>query len=178
MPSKNSIRKKAEQLHRDYNLTFPVDLSWLTEELGFDVSYLRLEDEVSGMLVSGGRGAAIGINKGHAPVRQRFTLAHEIGHYLLHTTPGEEVEFVDKVRYRRSLKETPLKPEPEEVEANLFAAELLMPRFEVERLIQRNEVEFFKDEMVEAFAKYFGVSVQAMMVRLSNLGYIPDWGML
>ena len=177
MISKNNIRKRAEELLSHLQPGFPVDLGAIARTLNIKVTEIPLEDDVSGMIVMGNEDkAAIGINQAHAPVRKRFTFAHEIGHYVLHRQPGKH--FIDKVRYRRSLDEMPLKPDPDEVEANYFAAELLMPRFEIERLIEESPSDFIQDEMVTEMAGHFGVSVQAMMVRLNSLGYIPDWGML
>ena len=176
MNTKNKIRKIAEGLHKAHRLSFPVNIETLCKNLGINLEYMPIEDDVSGMIVMGNNDAAVIINSNHHPNRQRFTGGHEIGHYHLHYQSG--AEFIDRVRYRRSLTEPSTKPEPAEMEANYFAAELLMPRSEVERMIQRLGINVFDDEESADLARYFGVSIQAMAVRLNSLGYVPDWAML
>lgn len=177
MHTKNEIRKIAERVHKDHKLSFPVNIELLCKKLHIDLDCMPIEDDVSGMIVMGkDSSAAIIINGNHHPNRQRFTGAHELGHYYLHYKSG--LEFIDHVRYRRSLDEPSTKPDQAEIEANYFAAELLMPRFEVERAISRMLINVFDDGEVADLARYFGVSMQAMAVRLNTLGYIPDWAML
>ncbi len=90
--------------------------------------------------------------------RQRFTIAHELGHYVKHVAAGEETwEHVD---YRDALSGQGT--DSDEVFANKFAAGLLMPKDEVVRL--RNE-----GYGPATLALEFGVSEEAMNFRLANL---------
>jgi len=89
---------------------------------------------LAGYLFANNRGAYIFVNKDDALPRRRFSAAHELGHYLLHFEPGEEVEFV------QGDEQEMIAEEPEEAlgvmerEANRFAAELLMPEATCRRL--------------------------------------------
>lgn len=100
----------------------------------------------------------ISLNGLDHPNRQRFTCAHEIGHYSSRRKSGEDETFSDR---RATL--AGLGVSPEEIYANQFAAALLMPA----HLVQR-----FRGEglAVEKMARRFGTSVQAMELRIRNLG--------
>ena len=61
-----------------------------------------LDDDISGLPSSESKRGAIGYNSAYASVRQRFTVAHEIGHYMLHVKNTESRLFLDRyVAYRR-----------------------------------------------------------------------------
>jgi Zn-dependent peptidase ImmA (M78 family) len=83
-------------------------------------------------------------------------VAHEIGHYVKRSAGPEDYEYVDR---RDTLSSRG--SDPDEVYANAFAANLLMPKDEVERFKSRTPLEL---------AHYFGVSPEAMSYRLANLG--------
>ncbi|GHF74127.1 hypothetical protein GCM10017566_54870 [Amycolatopsis bartoniae] len=117
----------------------------------------------------------IGINSRHSPKRQRFTIAHELGHWLLHDGKplivDQSVMMINK-RDDLSSQATNL----EEIEANGFAAELLMPRTLMMEAIRR-QLSFghsSREEFVTAIAKEFDVSVDAMGFRLMNLGVFSN----
>ncbi len=82
--------------------------------------------------------------------RDRFTIAHELGHYLLHSK--------DNLKLARSDSEIKVYENPE-WQANTFAAELLMPC----SLIAKGDTK-------ETLSKRFGVSYSAAEVRLKSLG--------
>src|SRR5690606_4472121 len=100
-------------------LECPVDPIKVTRALGIDVRLARFKDPtISGILRANG---VIYVNYADAPVRQRFTIAHELGHYVLHS--ASENPAMDLYRDERSSAGI----EPREMEANNFAAALLMP---------------------------------------------------
>ena len=139
--------------------TVPVNIRGIADELGLAVYHTsEWDDDVSGQIVRserhGGRsGYAVFLNRNHHRNRRRFTLAHEVAHFLLHQ------QFIgDGVRhdglYRSGLS-TPL-----EVEANKLAAEILMPK---SQLLWA----FFEGvEELDDLARRFRVSRAAMAVRL------------
>lgn len=139
----------------------PVDPFAIARKLGIHVfTDDSLPPEVSGMLRkrAGYDDPEILLNGTDTRNRQRFTCAHEIGHYSQRVKDGvdEEWEYVDK---RDPLSSTGLKPE--EVYANKFAAELLMPKRAVKKLADKYEP--------ATLAFEFGVSADAMRFRLENL---------
>jgi Zn-dependent peptidase ImmA (M78 family) len=145
----------------------PLDVDALAAELGFKVVYkpLRDDQDISGFYLREGAETVIGINRAHPPVRQRFTLAHEIGHALLDRGGTMHIDRAFKLRDARSS----MAIDPEEVAANAFAAELLMPENEVREAVAGG-LDISDDRALRDLAAQFGVSQQAFMFRLVNLG--------
>ena len=166
------LEDKAQELLDETGLSqVPVPVEQIAKKLGVDVVYEPAPDSVSGMLFREGDVARIGVNSSHAHVRQRFTIAHELGHLRLH--PGRKM-FVDKaVRIDLRDERSSTATDKQEIEANGFAANLLMPVSllveEAERFFKRNS-NASVDELATAMAERFDVSVQAMRIRLANLG--------
>lgn len=172
------------------------DLADLLYLLAIDVT-LELPSNLAGRLYAEQR--IIEVRRNDHPRRQRFTIAHEVGHYRLHVvaagntttsyacsaasiTTGDGSDHTAAM-----LRERPLpgltaptrttKPatssqeiRQREIEANAFAAELLMPAPLVERAVER----YGKD--VAALAELFDISRQAMQLRLEKLLLMPRAG--
>ncbi|WP_084084679.1 ImmA/IrrE family metallo-endopeptidase [Cupriavidus sp. USMAA2-4] len=103
-------------------------------------------------------GPVIAFNAFDPPVRQRFTIAHELGHFALRHGP----------RFRDSTQSFSLSNyDPIETAANKFAAELLMPATVVNGLITGRGISDFN-----TLAAMFNVSPAAMRFRLKNLGWL------
>ncbi len=144
----------------------PVDVEHIANHLGVRVERADLGDECSGVLVKKGRTAVIGVHWLHPPSRQRFTIAHELGHFRLH----KEGTYVDRgmsAFYRDSTSGSGTVKQ--EREANHFAAALLMPAGWVEKACRRHHVDLVDDGALRELADEFGVSSQAMSFRLANL---------
>ncbi|MFI6940372.1 ImmA/IrrE family metallo-endopeptidase [Streptomyces sp. NPDC050418] len=152
----------------------PVEVEHLAALLGAVVSRSSFKDgDVSGMLVrQGGHPPVIGVNDTHSANRQRFTIAHELGHLVLH--PGREVVLDRPVRVNLRDKTSSMASDREEIEANSFAASLLMPadlvRAELGQLSA--PVRQDPDLCTEELARIFAVSPSAMGFRLINLGMV------
>ncbi len=131
---------------------------------------MRLEEgggDVSGFLLRKGGKPIIGVNATQHLNRQRFTIAHELGHFFLHEFDGIHL---DKTFHRNGISS--LGVSSQEIEANTFAAELLMPDYMVKRELLAIRGDLITDDAVSQLANHFGVSTQAMGIRLSNLGYV------
>lgn len=151
----------------------PVDVERIARSLGILVRRTPTDDDISGFLLrdAGGR-AVIGVNTMHHPNRQRFTIGHEIGHFILHPEGTMHVDrTVIKLRDRASSQGE----DYEEIEANTFAAELLMPINFLSRDLQRlPPTDFHDDRRMLQLAKNYQVSVQAMTNRLVSLRFLPE----
>jgi Zn-dependent peptidase ImmA (M78 family) len=100
-------------------------------------------------------------------VRQRFTIAHEVGHLLLH---GRDDLHVDRdFRVHRRDDRSSQAIDAQEIAANAFAAELLMPTVFMRAEVSGAPVAFDDDARVQDLARTFEVSVQAMVIRLTNI---------
>jgi Zn-dependent peptidase ImmA (M78 family) len=148
----------------------PVDVEQIAQRLNITIRQQELEDNVSGILVIKQDRAVIGVNKDHHPHRQRFTIAHEIGHYLLHREAARV--FIDAAPVFFRDERTATGDEPQEIEANTFAAALLMPEQALRDLVRQQPLDVFDDAAVRRFAGHFGVSAQAITIRLTRLSLI------
>ena len=103
---------------------------------------------------------------GHHPNRQRFSIAHEIGHFVLH----EGQTYIDK-GYRVQFRdlESGSGTKREEMDANAFAAALLMPDEWVKDAFYQQPFELTEDDVLQMLAQKFQVSTQAMSYRLMRL---------
>ncbi|MCH4183509.1 MAG: ImmA/IrrE family metallo-endopeptidase [Prevotella sp.] len=99
------------------------------------------------------------INKIQNPKRQRFTLAHELGHFVLHK--NKNTEFSDTTFFRKNED-----PDSLEYNANEFAAQILMPEERVNYYIQQRDI-----KSIKLLADIFDVSSSAMRYRVEGLGY-------
>ena len=149
----------------------PVDVEAIAKAEGVLVVRRRFEDgDVSGLLFRSGDHHVIGVNSAHPRARQRFTIAHEVGHRELH--PGREIILDVPVRVNLRDKTSSMATDHEEIDANAFAAALLMPerlvRDQLGRLPSGKQRE--PDDIAAALATVFKVSVSAMNFRLINLG--------
>lgn len=166
MPDLRRARQRAITLRLRYGAAdLPVDVRRLAKLEGIQVDRTDFGDEISGVLIKDGGRAIIGINGRDAPTRQRFTIAHELGHFLLHADRG-----LDVVHRRDGNSSTG--HDPLEVEANQFAAELLMPADRVRHLFNKQPFDFDDETALRKLATTFGVSPRAMAVRLSSLDLV------
>lgn len=180
---KKLIRQTVDELHDllrgagEYEAPIPVEK--LARSLGVKLTYVSTEDaDLSGFFyrdpLTGT--SVIGVNQHHAKTRQRFTIAHELGHLKLHSF--EELHFDRKGLggiYRRSA-ESATGENREEIEANTFAAELLMPLDLIYDKLDNNELsDIFArdfDAAIRTMAKEFNVSPQSLTIRMTQLGII------
>ncbi len=143
------------------------------ERIARKLAHLRfspLDNELSGMAFIKDGTAIIGINALHHPNRQRFTIAHECGHLVLHREQVTREVHVDKafpMLMRDAVSAASV--DPMEIEANLFAAELLMPEYLLAGELGDSTFDIDDDAAVTALARRFRVSMSAMQFRLGNL---------
>lgn len=158
-PEKKRIREaaplNAEGLLAGFDLdqSFPVDVEAVAQGMGIGIE--RTADDEDGCLVIEDGKATIKISERVAPVRQRFTIAHELGHLAL----GHEFERT----IHRDV--SPQRPWKVEREANAWAAQFLMPEDRV-RVVAKAL------SSLEEMASYFNVSTDAMIYRHKDLGII------
>lgn len=149
----------------------PVDVDGLAKRVGARIVPETLDPEVSGVLYRRPDGVVIAVNSDHAPTRRRFTVAHELGHLLLHQGRPLIVDHVVRARINLRDHRSSLATEREEIDANQFAASLLMPaEFLNDQLTKQLRHGLSEQQTIDALAKKFSVSPQAMEFRLTNLG--------
>jgi Zn-dependent peptidase ImmA (M78 family) len=151
----------------------PVPASKIAKAKGARIYVDSLEGDLSGFLYRDKAQAVIGVNTSHSQARQNFTIAHELGHLLLHDQEQLHVDHEFRVRLRSDASSQGT--DEAEQEANFFAASLLMPREFIERdLVNEEYVDLLDDDFLRGLARKYGVSAQALAIRLKTLGYIQE----
>lgn len=137
---------------------YDIPVGEICSKLGIKAGRYSMQDDERGRIFLEDSKYFIHVNKNDHPEIQRFTVAHELGHYCLHK------DFLDRkgqILERNNLSSRGT--DQKEVEANRFAAELLMPKKHF--LEKCSEL-----KTITLLADYFFVSRIAIQVRLSNLG--------
>lgn len=147
----------------------PVDVEAIARHLHAQVVEERLDRSVSGLLYRDGEQIVIGVNSTHSDRRRRFTIAHEIGHLVLHK--GRPL-VLDHVRVNFRDANSSMASDLEEIQANAFAAEILMPQDQVIASARRlsEDQAVTESATISYLAQGFDVSEEAMQYRLINLG--------
>ena len=163
-------RRKARDLLANNHVKAPsVPVVEFARKLGAIIRYEPVAGEqLEGVLYQPLNGSPIiGVNSLDSGPRQRFTIAHELGHLLLH--PREEIHvdanFVLAFRNQKSSTASDVR----EIEANQFAAELLVPLAFLEHDLRQMKIDLESSEDIAGLADRYGVSKQAMTIRLSTL---------
>lgn len=150
------LRHRVRQFLSDLKITdVPIDVEEVARACGLQVKYINRGKGFDGQLLKERR--LIEVQADVHPHRQRFTIAHEIGHHVLGHNP---VVCAFDDRASRDPRKT------NEKQAQLFAAELLMP----DALLRKYWTELKRD--YKAMAQKFYVSEQAMFLRLDEAGLL------
>ena len=152
---KTPQRAADELLEQGAVVAPPVPIKRLAKGCGVLVLEKPLPDALSGLVFEIDDHGIIGVNSKHHPHRRRFTIAHELGHYLL--------AHHDSIHIDIEAGHVPTYDWASERAANEFAAQLLMPAAMVTEEARRLRT-------TARLAKRFCVSQEAMGFRLANLG--------
>lgn len=165
---RDSAEKAAQKLLRAFPLDDPrVPVRSIARANGCTLKLTPLDDDLSGMAFIKDSTRAIVVNSNHHPNRQRFTIAHELAHHQLHIPLLERGVHVDKAIFRRD-QNSATGTVQYEIEANHFAAELLMPRKIIKKMIPR-DFDLQDDIALSNLASRLGVSVAALGYRIQNV---------
>ena len=160
------IERASDLLKRHEITNIPVDIEEICRREGIDVSVVdmsRVEAEhggdISGALLVTSDNRDIIVNEKDIFERQRFTIAHELGHFFLHYNPDTSPESM-MISFRSARTQR-------EYEADRFAAELLMPEKQIKEEYDKLARPY---PNISTLAKKFNVSKAAMAYRLDTLG--------
>lgn len=165
--------EEARRIFQKYHISQPpVPIEDIAMAEGAQIVRQHSSGPESGFALREGGKWIIGINTQTSRRRQRFSVAHELGHLLLH----EGTLIVSSVRIDLRDGVSSLGTDKQEIEANRFAAELLMPRQLVRSAASAKISEQIsgRDELIAELAREFDVSNEAMGYRLINLGVISS----
>jgi Zn-dependent peptidase ImmA (M78 family) len=154
-----------------YELMIPVDVNKIIEILGIPVEKKPdfRKSKVTGSITMKEGLPKIWINPmmNQIEERERFTLSHELGHFMLHIAPSFKDDIIvdDTIELNRDSNWNVI-----EMEANKFAAELLMPLEEIKREVNDLDTSYSKDKIIEILSEKFKVSRLAIQFRLQGIG--------
>ena len=169
-----SIEVKASQiLHRlAANISPPIPIEDIARSYGAAIARNHFSGTESGFALRQGSQIIIGVNTATSLRRQRFTIAHELGHLELHSN---RIIVDHSVFVARRDEVSSLGTDYQEVQANRFAAAILMPKdlvlSELQNLLALGDFQS-RDELIAKMARGFDVSNEAMGYRLINLNAI------
>jgi Zn-dependent peptidase ImmA (M78 family) len=140
----------------------------LCNNFNIEIYDSNLDSNVSGAIYHDNNIWEVFVNESHHPNRQRFTIAHEFGHYVSYVNNSYSKTYLDTqgnvtdVMYRK--QECNSEEEKMEQEANLIAARLLMKEDIMNKLIRENRE-------ISDIAKQLRISVEAVSYRIKSFGY-------
>ncbi len=164
--SEEKIRREVETLFEQVGIEGPpVPVEEVARSLNARVILEPFKTDLSGVLHLVEEGPVIGVNSAQSRARQRFTIAHELGHLRLH---GEET-FVDRAFTFRRDQKAAAGTARQEIQANIFAAELLMPKRWLVEDIENQDIDIADDQALRDLTQRYDVSHAALAFRLANL---------
>lgn len=152
------LPQEYQDIIQKHQNSFPIKVGQIANDLGLIVKKATLDAGISGAIKKEGQNYLIRINRHDVKERQRFTLAHEIAHFLLHKDEiGDGI--VDDILYRSKLSDA------KEAQANRLAADILMP-WEKLKTYYKKHTNLEKIEKLERVASELEVSTTALKIRL------------
>ncbi|WP_375725253.1 ImmA/IrrE family metallo-endopeptidase [Arcobacter sp. KX21116] len=153
-----------------YNLKLPIEVDEIIKILGISIEKKPdfRKAKVTGSITMKEGIPRVWINPmmNQSKERERFTLAHELGHFMLHIAPSFRDDYIsdDNIEWNRDNNW-----DVKEMEANKFAAELLMPLEQIKE--EFNTIDSSDREIkIEKLSEIFKVSRQAIQFRLQSIG--------
>ena len=160
----NRIPRSTRETINRYLADYPVKLGQIAKDFEVSIKVSSLSAGVSGQITRENGHYLIRVNRHEARERQRFTIAHELAHFLLHKQliDSSPDGIKDNVLYRSGA------PEHIEYEANRLAADIVMPMPLVEKVLREEFEGVVTEATIEGLAARFQVSKAAMEIRLST----------
>lgn len=174
-PNLKVVQFAVKEIHKRAKLKFPVDPKIVLQQFSqkpYDIFIQPMERDAYGLICQATKGnepiSVFVVNQNHNKAQRRFTLAHLAAHHFWHP----EETHVDKAKQRMTTNEILDRPSTADIEANEFARCLLMPTKEIHHWIDKWDVCYLDDEIIEDMSRYFGVSQISMVLRLQQIGVI------
>lgn len=177
------LKSQAEDIIQQYALTSPIRVFELADLLGIGWKLCK-RDEFCDMILQSEkdmkmedlqqmvddvlgfydiRQKVLYLHDVNQPItRKRFTMAHEIGHYILHSDSDHKRHY-RKTFYRSDILKPSAKPE---IEANYFAGYLLVPDKDLLSVLPYSRMMVSGEQIVDKYSKIFAVSPESMRIRL------------
>ena len=172
---KNTILEGIQSIILKHKVPVNIEEQIRNEGIILDKSYLGFEDNICGEIKKEGDKFVINISGVDHYYRKRFTMAHELGHFILHKDLiGNGVD--DNKEYKKLNRTNNKITNAQEAEANDYAAKVLMPEEAIIALAKLTKIiKSVKDEIdidilwLDYLSKKFQVSKEAFTIRLAKL---------
>ena len=166
----DTVKEAANLILQKTDGQIPVKIVNICKQMGFSVYRQELPPKVCGYIVINGElkddfktDRIISVNENESNKRRRFTVAHELAHYLFDFNPEQEIQYFNRFELDHE------KGKPEEDLANRFAAELLMPEADMRsRYCKLNDGNCSYYDIVQSLSDEFLVPPKAIDVRLKE----------
>ncbi len=160
------INNIIDNLNMEHDLSFPENsILDVAERLGISVKTVTFKEDIAGLLDYGteNQGSQIFISETDNEKKRNFTIAHEIGHLLLHEMNR------GRLKIDRHDIQTLTKKSANEEEADYFAAELLVPQLKLKEIIFKARMPEW--DLINYCSTYFNVSKSVIANRLKWLKF-------
>ena len=155
----------------------PIPIVAICRDMGFSIYKQELPEEICGYIAIDGElkekfetDRIISVNVSESNKRRRFTVAHELGHFLFDFKPGNRIQYYNAFELNHTSEETNIEIPLEERRASRFAAELLMPKDEFKEAFRKANTEFPNDlyHVVQELSDKFLVPPRAVERRIKE----------
>lgn len=153
------ITEEQRRVISDFHINYPIAVGKLAKSFGIVIKKATLEGNLAGEIKEVAGIVTIRVNSHDVKARQRYTIAHEIAHFLLHRHLLKD-GIQDTPLYRSHLSSKI------EREADALAADILMPMDIVQALMAENSKEYKGERLYEVVAESLEVSKIALKIRL------------
>ena len=158
-PEWKKITEKQREVIASYQTSLPIAVGKLAKEFGISIKRATLHGNIAGEIKEENGVVTIRVNSHDVKARQRYTIAHEIAHFLLHRHLLQD-GIQDTTLYRSHLSNKI------EQEADSLAADILMPLDIVQSQIAKYSPEMKGEQLYETIAANLEVSKIALKIRL------------
>ena len=158
----SDLTEEQKNIILSHQTSFPVKVGAIAKAFGITVKRATLKPGISGHIIENDNGVMIKINRHDVKERQRFTLAHELAHYLLHR---DELRngIEDTMLYRSTLSDSL------EIQANKLAADIVLPFSLIEQEMFAPDTRL--EAKIERIACLAKISIPAVQIRLKHSGF-------
>lgn len=175
--NRQDIEKKVTKLLDKHGISkVPIPVEKIAKAEGVPIVEMTFNGEISGALIRSGGSSGIAVNATHHQNRKRFTIAHELAHFLLDHKDQDEDHIDWKFTIIRRDGKSSRASDAQEIDANAFAASLLMParflRADLDDHVGFGGEADLDESQIQSLAKKYRVSEMALRYRLANLGLI------
>lgn len=163
------VKEAAEKILSKSDMTIPVKIVEICNQMGFNIYRQNLPPQICGYIMIDGElkdklqtDRIISVNERESNKRRRFTVAHELAHYLFDFDPEKSIQFFNKFELNHE------NGNEDEGRANRFAAELLMPETNIKEQFQKlaNDKSKSNYDKIQTLSDIFLTPPKSVEIRL------------